>query len=81
MENVTTPFVKRMEYVKKFLIFGTVCVVNWRLVGNTLSTPSLKASRTVATDVSIQLKLLYTMYIDLRRKTDFVRPYSSAFKN
>jgi hypothetical protein len=82
MENVTTPFFKRVEYRKKFLIFGIVCFVNSRLVGNTLSTPSLKASRTVAAEeVLIRLKLLYTMYIALRRKADLVRSYSSAFKN
>jgi len=55
MVNVTTLFVKRMEYVKKFVIFGIVCFLNSRLVGNTLSMPSVTASRTVATkEISIQ---------------------------
>jgi hypothetical protein len=71
-----------MEYGKKFLILGIVCFVNSRLVGNTLDTPSLKASRTVAVEeVLIQVKLLYIMYIALRRKADLVRPYSSEFKD
>jgi hypothetical protein len=44
-----------MEYVKKFVIFGIVCIVNSRLVGNTFSMPSVTISRTVATEeVSIQ---------------------------
>jgi hypothetical protein len=74
MDNAITPYVKRMEYVKKFVISGIVCFVNSRLVGNTLSTPSLNASRTVATEEEpIQLKLLYTVYVDLMRKADFVK--------
>jgi hypothetical protein len=59
MENVTVPFFKRMGLGKEFLIFGIVCFVNSRHVGNTLSTPRLKANGTLpAETVLIQLKLL-----------------------
>ena len=82
MDNITTPFVKRMEYVKKFVIFGIVCFINSHLVGNPLSTPSLRASRTVATEeVLIHLQLLYTMHIDLRRKAGILGSYTSEFKD
>jgi len=73
-----------MRYGKEFLNFGIVCFVNSRHVGNTLSTPSMRASRTLAAakEALIQFKLLYTMYIaHYRIKADFVRPYSSAFKD
>lgn len=72
MENFTTSFVKRMEYVRKFVIFGIVCFVNSHPVGSTLSTPSLQVSSTATTEeISIQLQLLYTKYNDLRRNADF----------